>query len=280
MKHLLPVLALILSLVAIFAAFHFSSPKSTAVAETGFDRMMRTGVLRCGYQYWDGGLMKNEDTGAMEGFIVDVVERIGKNADVKIEWIGPIDWGQIPAELQAGKIDAWCAATWLDTRRSKFMLMSDAVAYNGFEAFVRIDDARFDANPAALNDPSVRLAIIDNTSSGIISHRLLPKATVYSLPTTATDMDLLLNVSTGKADVAFTAPGIAHPFMANNPGKVKRLRPNQPYAEMAAVFTVGLDDQKLVNFLNTALRDLRNTGEIGRLIDIYNKRYPDFFLVK
>ena len=246
---------------------------------SGFDRVMKTNTIRCGYQYWDGGVMKDEDTGALTGFFVEYAEELAKAADLKVEWVGPLEWANIGADLRAGKIDAFCAGTWLSARNSKFFLVSDPVVYNGFEAFVRGDDTRFDDDPSLLNDPSVTLVVIENTSSGQIARRILPKAKIYALPPmSATNMDRILNVGMGKADVGFTPPGLAYQYMKNNPGKVKRLNPGQNYAMMATTFNVGENDFRLLHFFNTGIRELKNTGFTAPLVDKYNVQYPGLFV--
>lgn len=280
MRALLTIIAAIaLSLAAVSILPTHTITATTASNDGGFDRMLQTGALRCGYQYWDGGLMRDESSGQLHGFMVDVINAIAKNAEVKVEWVGPVDWGNITADLTAGKIDAWCASTWLDARRAKYVRMTDPVAYNGFEAFVRANDTRFDADAGLLNDPAVTLAVIGGTASGQVSQRAIPNAKIYELPPTATDMDLLLYVATGKADVGFVAPGMAWQFMQENPGKVKRAHPGHSYARMGPVFAVAIDDERLAQFFNIALAELRNTGVIARLIADYNAKYPGLFLV-
>lgn len=282
MKILVTVaLSVALSLVGAYFLLLTASQVPTASVEshTGFARMMKTGELRCGFQYWDGGLMRDENTGKITGAMAEVAEQIAKNAEVKLTWVGPIEWGNIPMELETGKIDAWCATTWLDGRRSKFMLISDPVAYNGFEAFVRWGDTRFDISAARLDNSDITMAVLENTSSGNLSLRLLPHAKPYFLPSgTATDMDIAVNIAAGKADVGFTSPGILHQYMKNNPNSIKRISPDQPYAIMGASFTVGADDFRMLHFLNTSLAELRNTGFINEITKKYNAEYPGLFV--
>ncbi len=261
-----------------FLCFLFH-PATAEESSSGFDRVIKTGTIRCGYQYWDGGVMRNEETGNLTGFFVEYAEDLAKAADLKVEWVGPLEWGNIAAELKAHKIDAWCAGTWLAVRNSKFMLVSDPAAYNGFEAFVRADDTRFDEDSSLLDDPSIKMATIDSTSGAQIAKGILPHATPYGLPPlTATDADQLLSVATGKADVTFTSPGVAHRFMQNNPGKVKRLEPGKSYALMGVTIPVGENDFRLLHFFNTGIKELKNTGFTASLIDKYNSEYPGLFV--
>ena len=244
----------------------------------GFTRVMASNTLRCGYQYWDGGLMKNEKTGQLEGFMVDVTNEIARLNNLKVEWVGPIDWSNFATDLNSGKIDAFCAGSWLAGKYAKAMLVSDPVTYNGFEAFVRDNDHRFDGDPSSLDRPDVTVAILGNTSSGFISQRALPHAKAYDLSASATDMDLILNVATKKADVAFTSPGIVYQYMLHNPGQVRRLRPDMPYALMGVSYELDGDDFRLWHLINVSLMELKNTNVIKSLVEKYNAQYPGLFI--
>ncbi len=273
------ILTVLILIVAVGLVAGCDRPQTVqATPRGGFSRVMATGELRCGYQYWESGLMKDDATGKLTGLMVEIAEQMATNTKLKIVWVGPIEWGNIPTELANGKIDAFCAGTWMDGRRSAFMLMTTPVAYNGLEAFVRGNDTRFDQNFTRLDRPDVRLAVLENTAVGNLSVRLLPHATPYALPASGTDMDALLTVGTGKADIAFDAPGIASSYMKNNPGQIKRLRPDHPYALMGTVLTVGADDFRLLHVLNTSLAELRNTGFLQAAIHRANERIPGAFV--
>ena len=271
-------------LVSLFFVISISFPLSFSLAKetvTGFDRVMENNKIRCGYQYWDGGIYKDEETGDISGFFVDYTNKIADALEIEVEWVGPIEWSNIAAELKTNKIDAWCATSWLSARNSKFMLVSKEVAYSGFEAFVRSDDDRFDNDENKLNNSSIIMATLENTSSDKIAKGILPEATPYPLPSlVATDMELLVNVASGKADVAFTSPGVVYQYMQKNPNKVKRLYPGKPYAMMGFTYTVGEYDYRLLHSINTAIRELDNTGFTKRLIRKYNEKYPELFIEK
>ena len=263
-------------LIACLCLIQVVRAETTAVS--AFQSVLDRKTIRCGYQYWDGGIYRDKETNKLAGFMVDYTEQLAKNAELSVEWVGPTDWMNIGAEINSNKIDVWCGGTWLSTKNTKFMLVSNPMVYNGFEAFVRGDDARFDKNPELLNDPSVTLAVLGSTSSAYIAKRILPSATLFDLPASSGDVDLILNVAMKKADVAFNSPGIIYGYMKNNPGKIKRLRPDQPYALMGVTYTVSGDNYRLLNLLNTGILELQNTGYTNNLIKTYNTRFPGLFV--
>ncbi len=282
MKHILTFVLAVLASVMVGSFMSDRTgdePKQASSQNNSFENIVKSGVIRCGYQYWDGGVYKNEETGELEGFVVDVTHALAEVLDLKIEWVGLIEWGDIPAALRANKIDAMCAGVWLSGKNAKTMLVSDAMAYNAFEAFVRAECDRFDENWRKLNDPSVVMAIQGNTSSGFIAARTLPRAKIMELPPLAsTDLDKAINVATGKVDVAFTNPGILVGYMKANPGKIKRLRPGQPFAYMAMTYPLHPENFRTLHMINTGLKELRNTGVMDKIIEKYDVLYPNMFL--
>ena len=267
-----------LALIVLATLPAFAADKSNR--ESALDRVTRTNVLRCGFQYWDGGLVRDEQTGVMKGLIVELTDKIAGIADLKIEWAGPIDWGNVRAELDSGKIDAMCAGMWQAGQKARYMIFSDPFAYQGMEAYVRADETRFDRNFNGLNDAGVKIAVVDNDNGFFVAQNSFAKAKLFSMPMGATDTDMLMAVMTGKADVTFTAPGIAYQFMQANPGKVKALSPGRYLRVFGNTYVVGAGEFQLAHFLQTVLAEVENSGYVDDLIDRYNKDYPLMFIKK
>lgn len=62
-----------------------TSTTKIASEETAYERVMRTGTLRCGYAEWDSAVMRDPNTGAFHGSVVEVVNALAKSSDIKIE---------------------------------------------------------------------------------------------------------------------------------------------------------------------------------------------------
>jgi len=154
--------AIILSAITAFAITKLT-PTPTSITpqqETAYERVMRTGTLRCGFEYWDGALMRDEKTGTIMGPMADIMEAWGKAVGLKIEWTAQVGWGEVSAALKTNKADADCAGMWASAQKSKEITFSQPVAYQSLEAFVRKDDHRFDDNINLLNDPAVKIVVI------------------------------------------------------------------------------------------------------------------------
>jgi polar amino acid transport system substrate-binding protein len=255
-----------------------ASPAFAAGKESAYDRVIRTGTLRCGYGVFPPMILKDPNSGEINGIFADVMRAVGKAADLKIEFVEEVDWGAIPAALQAGRIDAMCASMWETARRGKFVAFTDPVFYSTMRAFARADDKRFDNNPAALNEPAVKLSVNDGDASLEIADRDFPRAQrVYKTQMAGEDF-LLMNVASGKADATFTAPSIVTAFSKTNPGKLREIPMDKPLSVYANVIGVDIHEHELRSLLNSAIAELRYNGTIAKIFDKYGpeakKEFP------
>lgn len=183
------------------------------------------------------------------------------------------------AALKSGKIDAMCAGMWTSALKAKHIAFTTPYAYQGMEVFVRADDTRFDNNLAALNDPNVRLAIIENDGSGYVATEDYPKAQRVPMGAiTSTDTDLMLHVATNKADATFTVTGLFRQFEKNNLGKLKQAAPHK-YARVFGLSPVVVDnnDLRLQQMVNSAIAEILDSGTVDRILDKYNTLYPGMY---
>jgi ABC-type amino acid transport substrate-binding protein len=248
--------------------------------KSAYQRVVDTDTIRCGFQYWDGGVMRNEETGELEGLVVELTNKISEIGNVKIEWVGPIGWGNVQAELTSGKIDMMCAGMWQSGQKAKYLIFSEPFAYQGAEAFVREAETRFGKNFEGLNDEAVRIVTIDGDNDDQIVSDMFPSATKYAMPQATLDVEKLYAVSVGKADVAITSPGGGLQFMKENPGKIKRLSPHNYLRVFGLTYVFGSGEEQLARFIETAVEEIENTGYIDMLIDRYNQRYPEMYIKK
>ncbi|MFZ2620763.1 MAG: transporter substrate-binding domain-containing protein [Alphaproteobacteria bacterium] len=269
------VITVAIALVASFVGVKVFAPtgsNSAAAKETAYERVMRTGVLRCGYNYWDPGVVKNAD-GSLGGYAVDVAREIAKVGELKLEWVGPIEWGNMVAELASNKVDAFCAGTWQAGLKAKHVIFSEPFSYEAVEAFVRVGDNRFVGNLAALNSPEVTLVVVDNDNSAFIAKDTFPKAKVVALPVGMSDADMLQYVITGKADATFVSLGLARSFMAANPNAIQPAAKGQYLRLFGNTMVVNGGEFQLNHFMETSLAELENSGVINRLIDAYADKH-------
>lgn len=243
--------------------------EQAAKKETAFERVIRTNTLRCGYGVWAPGLIKDPQTGKLSGIFYDYLEAIGKHTGLKIEWGEELGWGDYPAALNNGKIDAMCFGAWPKATTARESMFTKPVYYLPINAYVRADDNRFDHAMEKINAPGVAISAMDSEISSQLAVAYFPQAKIFSIPQLSPASTLLLNVAAGKADITFTDSWTAAEFMKQNPGKIKAVQLDKPLRLFGHTIPVAQDEQSLLNFLNTATDELIDSGEMDAFISRY-----------
>jgi ABC-type amino acid transport substrate-binding protein len=288
-QHSNIVLILLLSFAAAIVAVYLINPPRrgesgqvtapVTTAETSYERVIRTGTLRCGYEYWDGGIMKDDVSGQLKGPWTDILNDMGTALSLKVEWVSRVGYADVSAALKSGKIDAFCSGIWTSAAKAKEISFSTPLAYQAMEAFVRGDDHRFDDNLSLLDDPGVKLAVIDNDNSDFITQQDFPKAQKDSLGTlNGSDSQLLMDVLTGKADATFTDAGQWRGFDKTNPGKIRRLAPDKKLRVFGLAVAVNNDDPRMLSMIDAAAEEIQNSGFVDKTLDQANQQWPDMYI--
>lgn len=247
--------------------------------ETAYERVLRTGVLKCSYGLWDPGVMRDPNTGKLSGIMYDFMQEVGKSLNIKVEYIHEIDWSAIGTDLQAGKADAHCAGVWATPARGRQMAFTDPISFYPTVAFVKTGETRFDKDIKAVNDPNVTIAVIDDDVSEEIAKRDFPLAKRVSRPQIGNVEDLLVMVADGKADITFDGPGRYKPYNAANPGKLRMIATAKPIRIFPNTFAVDVHEHELLQMLNVSIHQLQDSGVFDKLKEQYSAKYPvDFIL--
>jgi ABC-type amino acid transport substrate-binding protein len=270
MKNKISVLALIIALAALAVVMlRPANIAAPAKKETAFERVMRTGTIRCGYGIWAPGLTKDAQTGKLGGIFYDYLEALGKHAGLKIEWTGEVGWSDFPAALNEGRVDAMCFGAWPKAPVARQVEFTEPIYFLPVDAYARADDNRFDHAQEKINAPDVTLSVMDGEISTLLAADYFPQAKVFSIPQLSASSGLLLNVSTGKADITFTDAWTAAEFMKMNPGKIKRVPLNGPFRVFGHTIPVAQGENAFVSFLNAATDELIDSGELDAIIAKY-----------
>lgn len=264
-------------MLAALLALAFSCPALAAdkEKESVYDRVMRTGTIRCGYWNWEPVFFHDMRQGGFRGIFFDVMNELAKASDLKVEWTQEVRFADLVTDLEMEKIDAVCAGTWPSALRGKRLSFSDSVLYIPINAYVRADDRRFDRNMAAANAPAVKIAAMDGEMSSEIRNTDFPASTVVSIPQMAgSGTELLLQVETGKADMTFTDAVNGAEYMKGNPGKIRAVETDTPVRIMGNTIALKGDEVRLKLFFDTALEQLHNSGAVERILKTYDSAYP------
>lgn len=267
-------LVVVVALVVSFVGVKIFSGGTTQSQDL-LAKVLDKGEIRVGYVVYPPGMIKDPNTGELSGIFHDALEEAGKNLGLKINWVEEVGWGTMIEGLKAGRYDMIGSPVWPNSSRAKNVDFTIPLNYSAVGVYTRSGDNRF-ADLTRINNSNVTIATIDGEMSSFIAKATFPNAKVISLPQDAQVSQLLLNVRTNKADVTFVETAIAEEFLAQNPGSVQNIVPNNPVRSFGNTMLVPKNQDGFKSMINSALEELFNSGTVDVLIDKYEK-YPGSF---
>ena len=178
----------LLGSATIAAPTAFATAKATQTTsksetkEPAYERVIKTNTLRCGYGFWEPGFSKDPQTGQLTGIFYDYLQAIGVHTGLKIEWVEEVGWGDFPAALNSGRIDAMCFGAWPKATTAKAVLFTEPTYFLPINAYARHDDNRFDHAIDKINSPDIKISTMDSELSSELAQTRFPRAQTISVP--------------------------------------------------------------------------------------------------
>lgn len=242
---------------------HVEKEKST------FEKVLERGELRCGYLPYPPGFMIDPNTDEMSGVFYEAVEEIGKNANIKINWAEENSYVALMESLSTGRIDAICSGLWLNAAKAHVVDFSDPFFFHELAVYVNSDDTRFDYNLRDMNSDNITFAVIEGALADQISSTDFPEAKQHVLPQLSDYPQLLMEVTTGKADATISATSEIYVYNENNQKKVRKVPTERPIRVFPNVLFVDKGQTDLLNFLNAGIKNLHYNGVMADLVSKY-----------
>ncbi len=261
-------LSIVAIIVAILAYYNGKATSSSNDVLSAVDKV----EIRVGYVINPPSLIKDPNTGKLSGIYYEAVEKMGKNLDLKINWVEETGWGTFIEGLETRRYDMVVGGIWPSSTKAKKVNFSIPLYYSTVGIYVKPDDDRF-TDLKRINNKDITIAAIDAEMSSIIANTSFPNANLLSHPQDTQLSQLLLDVRTGKADVAFVEKIVAEEFLANNPGSIQNIVPDNPIRTFGNTIVIPKNQNGFESMINTALEELINSGYINKLIKKYEK-YP------
>lgn len=252
------------------------SEQAAATAETSFERMNRTRTIRASYASYAPAMVVDPNTGQKSGIFFDLMNLIGQQLDMKIEWGEEVGFGEIAQGLKSRRYDICAANVWPTAARATRGNFTMPSYFSAACAYVRSDETKIKSYDD-INQSHIRIAVEDGDGILDIARGAFPNAKIVALPQGATQQRLM-NVANGKADVTFDDAYYAQLFIDANPGAVKRLSA-EPLQVFANTMMFDNDDWRTKVVFDTALSSLHNTGAIERLVEKHTGRTDTFLLL-
>jgi polar amino acid transport system substrate-binding protein len=265
---------IIFSIFTSFLTGYFTSPRNSNILSTNnnaYDRVMKTKTLRCGYAVWPPAIYKDPKTNEAKGAFAEIAEEMAKNMGVKLVWAEETGWGSFIEGLESGRFDAFCAPLWINAERGMRVSYTIPFAYSAQHLYTRKDDYRFDNDISILNSEQYTLATMDGEAAQSTIRRFFPNVKKISIPQLGDTTQLILAITTRKADGAFLEPSLAKDFASKNPNQIRQAT-KEPFSVFPITFGIKIGEDKLQNAMNGALTEMLNQGVIDHIIE---KTEPD-----
>lgn len=268
------VIAVLLSVLA--TRFLAPAPSTTAQTETAYERIMRTGTIRCGYVLYPSYVEKDPNTGAFSGISYAIANEMARRLSLKIDWREEVGWANFIEGLRANRYDMVCSGGWQSATEGRFIAYSPPIYYAALNVWVRADDTRFDADHDTLNSPEVTFIATDGGLTGTLVQEYFPKARIISLPNLTDFATLYENVHTGKADAVLAENQEIQRYLNAHPGVFKNLTAAEPLRVFpVSPLILPVADATLKNMVDTAITEMQHSGFIDRVLAQYNFRPQD-----
>ncbi len=241
-----------------------------------YDKILEVKKIRVGYISYPPSFIKDPNTGNFSGIFHEVLQELGNKLQLTIEYTEEVGWGSMIESIKSGRVDLICTGVWPTTERGKHVDFTKPLYYSTVRAYVISDDIRFDSNLRKINNPNIKISSIDGEMTSVIAKFDFPKAKEVSLTQLNDVSQVLLEVSSGKADVAFVEPAIALEFMSKNPEEIKQVENVPPLRIFPNTMIVGKGEVKLLSTINIGIDELANNGFIDKVVAKYEK-FPGSF---
>ena len=268
------VTAALVSLVTLWQ--HGGTPASPAAPTTSvYQGVVNRGTLRCGYVNWKPYYYVDLKDGNQQasGLNYDIMVELGKVLDLKIEWVEEVGWGNIGAGFATRRYDAVCTSMWPDSAKFKNLSLSIPIFFTAPRLYARQGDSRFDGNLANINQPDVKIVVIDGSSLIPVAKGAYPNAQFITLPQLTQEAEYYMTVSARKADIALADPDEIKGYLASNPDQLKLIPNIPPLRVMPLVLAFPPNDPQFSAMMNTGLQVLIDNGVMAAIRKKYETNY-------
>jgi ABC-type amino acid transport substrate-binding protein len=245
--------------------------------ETAFERVMRTGVIRCGYYVFPPVTKRDPNTSELSGFSIDMMTRLAERAALKIEWTEEVTFGNWVPAMQANRFDLICTPMWPDLPQAKAVLFTNSLFYAGKYPVVMANDKRFNDKTTLsdLNNENVTFVAQEGNMTLNTTKSAVPKAKLYVLAANADGGEYYQSLIAKKADAVITDTNGMQQWNDHNPdNKMKILDIQNPVTLQQYPLVVKDREWQLRDFINLAIDEMNYAGEIDTMLRKWRSRLP------
>jgi ABC-type amino acid transport substrate-binding protein len=258
------------SLSYLVAAHTSNVSPQTAKTETTYERVLRTGEIRCAYAPYAPALIKDPNTGKLSGIFYDVMTEVGNRLNLRIHWVEEVGYGVIAEGFATDRYDAFCTTVWPTPERSRGAAFTVPLYYSPVDVFVRAEDHRFDNDLSKLDDASIIFSGRDGDISATYAHATFPKARLDGIPQLSDTSQTLDDVAHKKADATINEPGLLNDYLDKNPGSLVNITATHPISVSPNTIEIKPDQFQFKVMLDVTLQELLNNGFVDKTLRAYD----------
>jgi len=268
------ILAAVIGCLAAVITMKAIAPQTAAQAESktesAYDRVMRTGTIRCGYIHYEPYMIIDPATGKISGIYPDLMEEVGKRLSLKVEWAEEVGFGTAVEGLKTNRYDMVCSFMWASSTRARYADFSVPLNYSLINVWVRADDSRFDNDINLLDSPDYQFCTIEGSTEVRTIEHAFPKAKILALSNMTPVPEMFVNLVTKKADALLTDNAPAISFLKSNPGTIKNLTRKNPVRVNENVMLMPGGEYRFNQMINNAIRDIQYDGTFDGIVKKYD----------
>ena len=264
----------ILIIVAVLAGMlgPFLAPqagKTNIHIETAVERVLRTGILKCGYGSWEPMVIINPNTKKITGIAHDIIELAAQKIGVKVEWTEEVGWAEFAQAMNGKRFDVFCTGFLPTVPRERVVDFTIPIAYSKESIWSQTTANMFDNHIDLVNQPSTRIVFVDGTVAASLIQHEFPKAHYVSLPELTPIANIFQELAANKADITVMDEATANDFIKKNPGKIKLVKGGSGYRVFPNKFAVAEGEYGLQQLLNSTLDEMQREGTIDKILKQY-----------
>jgi len=270
-KHFSKIIVILGFFVIITTVYMFSAKNiqnSPITFKSALDKIIATREIKCGYLVYSPYIRRDPNTGKLSGIFYDMMEQIGKNANLKINWAEEVGFQSIFPSLDNNHFDVFCGGLWPNSTRAMAASFSVPAFYSLITAWVRADSDLKNLEDIR-HHKDLKIATIDGAIEDLITRADYPDFSRTSLPELSPFAQNAENIITHKADVLFAEPAFMAEFMAKNPGTLRALDPEHPVRIYSNTLAVKRGDFVTKEFLDHAIEEMVYSGQIDKILAHY-----------
>ena len=256
-------------ILAILAGCTNSSGTKTSESTSSFQKIIKTKELHVGYFIFEPTIMKNPKTDSLQGVFIDMITEIAKsiNPNTKIIY-HPTTLSTFHTELNSGQFDICIGATFATPKRASVVAFTEPLFYCGYTGVTNKKNANKFKTWKDVDQSNVKIAVLQGSAiADLVKSDFKNQNNIVYYP--GSDITIPLTaVSSNQAEVGLMNQITVFTFLREHPQLVEII-PKEPLATTYFSWAVRQGDIEWLNYINTCINYMINTGQMYN----YEKKY-------